>query len=62
MLQENPIEVSGRYELANYLCFIHNIVNKRLGKSIFDCTNVLEFWGGKLETRKSEDNENLISK
>lgn len=30
-----------------YVCELHNIVNERLGKDIFDCKNQLEAkWGG----------------
>ena len=29
-----------------YVCELHNTVNKRLGKEIFDCAKVEEKWGG----------------
>lgn len=27
-----------------YLCYLHNKVNKRLGHPIHDCSNVVEEW------------------
>lgn len=46
LLKENPVKCSGRMELATYLCVLHNKVNAKLNKPVFDCDKVLEFWGG----------------
>ena len=46
MLEENPIESDSREALVLYLCRLHNNVNKRLNKKIFDCKKAFEFWGG----------------
>lgn len=46
MLKDYPIKNDSRYDLVHYLCDLHNIVNKRLGKPHFDCNKAFEFWGG----------------
>ena len=46
MLKENPVKNNNREELVLYLCGLHNIVNERLGKPIFDCQKAFDFWGG----------------
>ncbi|KAM0683048.1 Flavin-linked sulfhydryl oxidase of the mitochondrial IMS [Mitosporidium daphniae] len=43
-LQTNPPKVDSNVNLSNWLCDIHNEVNGRLGKPIFDCSKVLERW------------------
>lgn len=63
MLQDYPIENSTREKLVYYICDIHNHVNKRLNKPIFECKKAFEFWGGncgcsaKNELEKIPDNE-----
>jgi hypothetical protein len=32
--------------LVGYVCKLHNIVNERLDKPIFDCNKAFDFWGG----------------
>jgi len=46
LLEKYPIKNGSRLEFANYMCFLHNKVNERLKKPIFDCSKVLEYWGG----------------
>lgn len=46
LLKENPVKNNSREELVMYMCDIHNIVNKKLGKKIFDCKKAFDFWGG----------------
>ena len=46
MLWEYPIKHNNREELVYYICFLHNKVNERLNKPIFDCKKAFEFWGG----------------
>lgn len=50
LLLDNPVKASSRKEFMDYLCGLHNKVNERLGKPIFNCTEVVESWGpgGKL--------------
>lgn len=46
MIEENKIRNNSREELVYYICDLHNIVNKRLHKPIFDCKKAFSFWGG----------------
>ena len=46
LLAKYPIKNNSRKELVYYLCGLHNIVNKRLGKPHFDCKKAFDFWGG----------------
>ena len=43
-LEINPPRVESGTSLSNWLCEVHNEVNGRLGKPIFDCSKVLERW------------------
>ncbi|XP_013406384.1 FAD-linked sulfhydryl oxidase ALR [Lingula anatina] len=43
-IKEKPPTTESRYQLAQWLCRIHNGVNERLGKPIFDCSKVDERW------------------
>jgi FAD-linked sulfhydryl oxidase len=46
MLEKYPVKNDSREDLVNYLCYLHNKVNKRLNKPIFDCKEAFKFWGG----------------
>ncbi len=46
MLNEFTIKNNSREEVVYYLCDLHNHVNKRLGKPIFECKKAFNFWGG----------------
>ncbi|XP_078520986.1 FAD-linked sulfhydryl oxidase ALR isoform X2 [Lissotriton helveticus] len=37
-------DTSTRHNLSQWLCFLHNDVNRKLGKSEFDCSKVDERW------------------
>ena len=37
MFKNNPYKLDGRDDFMMYMCRIHNIVNKRLGKDVFIC-------------------------
>lgn len=43
-IKEHPIELSSRGKLATWMCEMHNRVNEKLGKSLFDCSKVMERW------------------
>lgn len=43
-MQVDPPQVISRQSLANWLCRLHNEVNLRLGKPVFDCGRVFERW------------------
>lgn len=40
----NPIDVTSREKLSEWLCKRHNTVNAKLGKKQFDCSKVFERW------------------
>ena len=46
ILKEHPLEYSNREELVYYMCEIHNILNKKLGKKKFICKEAFNVWGG----------------
>ena len=46
ILREHPLEYSNREELIYYMCEIHNILNKKLGKKKFSCKEAFNVWGG----------------
>jgi FAD-linked sulfhydryl oxidase len=39
-----PPRLGSRTEFATWLCELHNSVNVRLGKPVFDCSQVFERW------------------
>jgi FAD-linked sulfhydryl oxidase len=42
LLNKYPPQLNSRKNAALWGCFIHNKVNERLGKPIYDCTTILE--------------------
>ena len=46
ILKEHPLEYSNREELVYYMCQIHNILNKKLGKKKFICKEAFNVWCG----------------
>lgn len=43
-LKISPPQTDSQYLLSQWLCNIHNEVNKKLGKSLFDCKLVNQRW------------------
>ena len=43
-LKETPPLTKNRVDLCQWLCRIHNGINKRLGKEEFNCSKVDERW------------------
>ena len=43
-LQTHPPDTSNRYSFCQWMCHMHNEVNRRLGKKEFDCSKVDERW------------------
>ena len=60
MLKDNPINYSSREDLVNYICNLHNLVNIRLDKPIFDCQNAFKFWGGDCGCNETNPNNTTI--
>ena len=46
MLDKKGIKMDSRDDFGNYICNIHNIVNKVLNKSQFNCNKSYEVWNG----------------
>ncbi|EHL03430.1 putative FAD-linked sulfhydryl oxidase ERV2 [Glarea lozoyensis 74030] len=44
ILQKFPPQVATRSTAAAWACHVHNEVNKRLKKPIFDCSNIGDFY------------------
>ncbi|RKP11142.1 ERV/ALR sulfhydryl oxidase domain-containing protein [Thamnocephalis sphaerospora] len=44
ILANNPPEVSSRNAVSQWACRVHNVVNKRLDKPLFDCSQVQKQW------------------
>ncbi len=69
MLQDYPIKNGSRKEIVLYLCDLHNKVNQRLNKPIFDCQKAFDFWGGncgcaadsQLQNNSTINNSTIIS-
>ena len=46
IVKKHPLENKNREELVYYICDIHNILNKKLGKKKFNCRHAFDIWGG----------------
>ena len=46
MLNKKGLKLNSKKEFGEYLCEIHNIVNKVLNKTKFDCNKTFEVWNG----------------
>ena len=44
LLQKFPPQVGGRKQAEGWACHVHNQVNIRLNKDIFDCAHVSGRW------------------
>ncbi|KAL9276038.1 FAD-linked sulfhydryl oxidase ERV1-like protein [Drosera capensis] len=51
VLRANPVQAGSQAEFSQWLCHVHNIVNRSLGKTIFPCERVDARWG-KLDCEK----------
>ena len=45
MLKDYPIKIKSREEFVYYTCDLHNNVNRRLNKTIYDCKKAFDIWG-----------------
>ena len=56
ILKKYPPQVGSRSSAATWACHVHNEVNKRLEKEIFDCRKIGDFYdcgcGGEEEVKK----------
>ena len=46
VIKRYPPEVGDSVSFQEWMCKVHNVVNEKLGKEIFDCAKVEERWGG----------------
>lgn len=44
LLRKYPPQTSGRNAAAGWACFVHNEVNRRLKKEVFDCNKIGDFY------------------
>ncbi|VAI08578.1 FAD-linked sulfhydryl oxidase ERV1-like isoform X2 [Triticum dicoccoides] len=45
VLKANPVQAGSQAEFSQWLCYVHNVVNRSLGKTIFPCQRVNARWG-----------------
>nr|XP_010909084.1 FAD-linked sulfhydryl oxidase ERV1 isoform X1 [Elaeis guineensis] len=45
ILKANPVQAGSQAEFSQWLCHVHNIVNRSLGKLTFPCNRVNARWG-----------------
>ncbi|PWA75172.1 erv1/Alr family protein [Artemisia annua] len=45
VLRSNPVNAGSQAEFSQWLCRVHNVVNRSLGKPIFPCERVDARWG-----------------
>ena len=60
MLLDYPIKNGSRKEIVLYLCDLHNKVNQRLNKPIFDCQKAFDFWGGNCGCAADSQSQNKL--
>ncbi|XP_057426859.1 FAD-linked sulfhydryl oxidase ERV1-like isoform X2 [Lotus japonicus] len=48
VLRANPVQAESHAQFSHWLCHVHNVVNRSLGKPVFPCERVDARWG-KLE-------------
>ncbi|PIN15269.1 Mitochondrial sulfhydryl oxidase [Handroanthus impetiginosus] len=48
VLRANPVQAGSHHEFSQWLCHVHNVVNRSLAKPVFPCERVDARWG-KLE-------------
>ncbi|WKA10650.1 hypothetical protein VitviT2T_028214 [Vitis vinifera] len=44
-LRANPVQAGSQAEFSQWLCHVHNVVNRSLNKPIFPCKRVDARWG-----------------
>ncbi|KAA8545784.1 hypothetical protein F0562_020765 [Nyssa sinensis] len=45
ILRANPVQAGSQAEFSHWLCHVHNVVNRSLGKPVFLCERVDARWG-----------------
>ena len=44
ILERHPPQVNSRQEAMEWACKVHNLVNERLKKPLFDCSKIADVW------------------
>ena len=60
MLKKYPIQTSNRKSASMWGCSVHNIVNKRLSKEIYDCSTILEDYDCGCGGEEDEEEEEVV--
>ncbi|KAI4367123.1 hypothetical protein MLD38_022894 [Melastoma candidum] len=45
VLRANPVQAGSHADFSQWLCYVHNVVNRSLGKPVFVCERVDARWG-----------------
>ncbi|KAK4437996.1 FAD-linked sulfhydryl oxidase ERV1 [Sesamum alatum] len=53
VIRANPVQAGSHHDFSQWLCHVHNVVNRSLGKPVFPCERVDARWG-KLECERRE--------
>lgn len=61
MIDKHPPVDTNRHDVVMYVCQLHNIVNERLNKPIFDCSKAFDFWGGDCGCTGSDSSDSSSS-
>lgn len=59
LLAKYPPQVSSRNAAAGWACFMHNQVNERLKKPLFDCNKIGDFYDCGCGDEKKEETETI---
>lgn len=60
LIKKYPPQVGSRNSAAGWACFVHNEVNKRLEKPLFDCNNLGDFYDCGCGDEKKKEGENAV--
>ena len=61
VLEKYPPQVSSRQAISQWACKVHNVVNERLKKPIFDCSKVGDMYKCGCSEESEEDLEKLFA-
>jgi FAD-linked sulfhydryl oxidase len=55
LIKKYPPQIGSRNSAVGWACFVHNEVNKRLEKPLFDCNNIGDFYDCGCGDEKKKD-------
>ncbi|PKI69428.1 hypothetical protein CRG98_010226 [Punica granatum] len=63
VLRANPVQAGSHAEFSQWLCHVHNVVNRSLGKLVFPCERLDARWGKlECENRACDDVQGTLTK